>query len=193
MCKVRAFWKDSNICEFDSHMPTKLLNKNIMEEWKIIKEFPNYSVSNTGKVINIKRNKLMSIYKKENGYLVVKLSRSNQSFEKRVHRLVAQAFIPNINNLPHINHKDENPTNNNVDNLEWCDNQYNNTYGARCERQAKKLYKPVIQYDKNMNFIAEYPSINAAGESCNIKPFNISNCISGRQKTAGNYIWKYKF
>lgn len=111
-----------------------------MEEiWKTIAEYPNYKVSNLGNVINIKKNKLMSIYPKRNKYMMVKLSKGNIQKEKRVHRLVAEAFIPNMDNLPCINHIDENTKNNCKDNLEWCTPLYNNTYGTRLQKQSKSL------------------------------------------------------
>lgn len=109
-----------------------------MIEWRIIEGYPNYSVSNTGIIINTKKNKMMSIYIRK-GYCHVKLSTHNKAAQKKVHRLVAEAFIPNPNNYDCINHKDENPLNNNVENLEWCNHNYNNTYGTRIERQSKSL------------------------------------------------------
>ena len=109
-----------------------------MLQWRIISGFPNYSVSNTGVIINTKKNKTMTIYTRK-GYCLVKLSSNNKAVEKKVHRLVAEAFIPNPNNYDCINHKDENPLNNNVENLEWCNYSYNNTYGTRIERQSKSL------------------------------------------------------
>ena len=109
-----------------------------MLQWRIISGFPNYSVSNTGVIINTKKNKTITIYTRK-GYCLVKLSSNNKAVEKKVHRLVAEAFIPNPNNYDCINHKDENPLNNNVENLEWCNHSYNNTYGTRIKRQSKSL------------------------------------------------------
>ena len=83
-----------------------------MEIWKTIKDFPNYEVSNFGNVKNSIKNKLMTISVRKNGYCVVKLSNNGISKECKVHRLVAIAFIDNPTNLPYINHKDENKTNN---------------------------------------------------------------------------------
>lgn len=108
------------------------------EEWKEITDFPNYMISNLGRVWNKKRKRFMTIYTRK-GYSLVKLSKSNTSKEMKVHRLVAMAFIPNPYNLPCVNHIDENPSNNCVNNLEWCNHQYNNTYGTRIEKQSKTL------------------------------------------------------
>jgi hypothetical protein len=75
------------------------------------------------------------------GYAIIKLMKGGKSIMYRVHRLVAMAFVPNPDNLPHINHKDENKLNNNPNNLEWCDNSYNNNYGTRNKRIAKAVTK----------------------------------------------------
>ena len=147
-----------------------------MEEiWKIIPDYPNYKISNLGKVINIKKNKLMTLTKHSN-YYWVKLSNNNHAKSIKVHRLVAQIFIPNPDNLPCVNHKDEDTSNNPVDNLEWCNHEYNNTYGTRIERQKEKIKKPVIQCDIKGNYINEFDSINDAANSLHILACNISNC-----------------
>ena len=98
--------------------------------WKEIKDFPNYLISDKGEVYSLYTNKYLSSKITEYGYLVVNLTHNGINKSKRVHRLVAEAFIPNPDNLPEINHKDENKLNNNVDNLEWCNRTYNNNYGT---------------------------------------------------------------
>lgn len=114
----------------------------------------------------------------------------------REHRLVAEAFIPNPNNYPCVNHKDENPKNNRVDNLEWCTHKYNNNYGGHKKRQLQSHipYKrtPVLQYDLNNKFIQEWESIKKAENYYNISKNTISQCCKKLQKTAGGFIWKYK-
>lgn len=116
------------------------------EIWKTIQDFPNYEISSLGNVRNIKKNKLMSIYFRK-GYSLVKLSANGHSKEYKVHRLVAQAFIENPCNYDCINHKDEIKSHNSVDNLEWCDHKYNNTYGSRVQRQRETL-KATLQKHK---------------------------------------------
>lgn len=102
---------------------------NQIEEWKKVEKFPNYSVSNMGRIRNDKTNKMMKLHK-ANGYYKVDL-RGNEKKQLRVHRLVATAFIPNPRNKPQVNHKDGNRSNNNVDNLEWCTNQENILHSYR--------------------------------------------------------------
>lgn len=121
------------------------------EVWKDIAGYEGlYQVSNWGRVKSLKRfvrlrkeNDLRGYYKDEKiisqnehqgGYLKVDLFKNNIRESKKVHRLVAQAFIPNTNNYPCINHKDEDRKNNNADNLEWCTYKYNNNYGKRKDK-----------------------------------------------------------
>lgn len=102
-----------------------------MEYWKEIPGYEGlYEVSNKGNVRNVRRNKLLRLSKTNYGYIRVVLSKNRIKTLLSVHRLVAQAFLPNPDNLPMINHKDEDKTNNNVTNLEWCDAKYNNNYGT---------------------------------------------------------------
>lgn len=129
-----------------------------MEEvWKDIKIEKNgiiydyiglYQISNKGRVksLNYCRSGKEGIIKprKCSGYFMVKLAKNGTKEDFLVHRLVASAFIPNPNCLPLINHKDEDKENNNVDNLEWCDDTYNNTYGTFRERQASKMKGKMI-------------------------------------------------
>lgn len=112
-----------------------------MEKWKTIPNYPNYKVSNEGNVLNIKKNKLMSATLNKKGYLVVKLSINNKAKQFKIHRLVAQLFVNNFNNYDCVNHKDENKQNNHYLNLEWCNHQYNNTFGTRIIRQSESLKK----------------------------------------------------
>ena len=106
-----------------------------MEEWRSIPGYEGlYEVSNKGNVRNVRRNTLLRLPKTNKGYIQVVLCKNGIMNGLKVHRLVAQAFIPNPDNLPMVNHKDEDKTNNNVDNLEWCDAKYNSNYGTSIER-----------------------------------------------------------
>ena len=101
---------------------------NFNEEWRIIEEFPNYSVSNLGRIKNNSNDYILIGGRDKNGYRQVTLQGKNKQFSRRVCRLVAKAFIPNPDNLPHVNHKDEDVSNDNLYNLEWCTVAYNNNY-----------------------------------------------------------------
>ena len=168
-----------------------------MEEiWKTIPEYPNYKVSNLGRVINIKKNKLMTITK-HNRYCWVKLSRDNIPKNIRIHRLVAQLFIPNPNNYSCINHKDENKVNNSVDNLEWCTQLYNNIYRNKAITIGLKLRdsnprKKAVQQILDGKVINTFKSIREAARFLG-NANKDSNIISGLK--TGNprygYIWKY--
>ena len=105
-----------------------------MEEWKNIIGYEGlYEVSNIGNVRNVRRNTLLRLSKNKYGYIQVWLYKNGIKTGLKVHRLVAEAFLPNPDNLPQVNHLDEDKTNNSVDNLEWCDQKYNVNYGHRTE------------------------------------------------------------
>lgn len=113
-----------------------------MEEWKEIPGYEGlYEVSNMGNVRNVRRNKLLKLSKTTNGYIRVSLCKNGIKTGLTVHRLVAEAFIPNPYNLPEVNHRDEDKTNNRVDNLEFCDRKYNVNYGTRNIRAKETAIK----------------------------------------------------
>lgn len=183
------------------------------EVWKPIEGFEGiYEISNCGNVRSLDRcfsydsnygrhNYYGTILKKSlkrNGYHQVNLYYKGHVKHIAVHRLVANAFIPNPNNLPYVNHKDENKTNNHVDNLEWCTAKYNTNYGTGIERCVKGrkdvLSKPIYQLDLNGNVIAEYTSATVAAKTLGGKASQaaIWRCLIGKFKTAYGYKWKYK-
>ena len=175
------------------------------EVWKDIQGYEGkYQVSNLGNVksVNYNRTKkehLLGLYSRR-GYLCVVLSKNCICKKFSVHRLVAQAFIENPENLPQVNHIDENKLNNRVDNLEFCDSKYNNSYGTHIQRglKTKKLRNcktggiSVLQFTKANKFVNEYSSIHEAERCTGIYKGNICACCKGRYKSAGGYIWKYK-
>ncbi len=97
-----------------------------------------YAVTIYGDVYSYRREKFLAQSKTKKGYLYVSLSKKNCKKHAYVHRLVAQAYIPNPDNLSQVNHKDEDKTNNNVDNLEWCTGTYNVNYGTGKKRSVRK-------------------------------------------------------
>lgn len=118
---------------------------------KELTKYPGYYVDDSGKVYSRKYGDLRELkqYPKTYGYLYVALSRNCKKDYVRVHRLVAETFIPNPDNLPEVNHKDEDKTNNRVDNLEWCTSRNNRMYGTRRERVARKVSDPSIPRKNN--------------------------------------------
>lgn len=161
------------------------------EEFLPIKDFEKYQISNKGNVKGFRGN--MSIYI-ISGYPSVKLRRMEDGKSKRsgklVHRLVAEAFIDNPKNLPIVNHKDGNKTNNHVDNLEWCTYQHN-TIHAHNNGMIKKWERKVIQHDLDGNLVGMYDSISEAAEKTNLTVYGISKACRGGLKTSGGYVWKY--
>ena len=124
-----------------------------MEQWKDIDGYEGlYQVSSEGRIKSLRRykksrgdgiteigEKLMKLHLNQRGYCQVPLCKDNMVRMFAVHRLVAQAFIPNPDNLPQVNHKNEDKTLNTVENLEWCTNEYNSRYGTRGQRIGDKL------------------------------------------------------
>ena len=177
-----------------------------MEEiWKDIKGYEGlYQVSSEGRVRSLDRivvykdgrksffkGKILKNVLDDKLYFVVSLYNGKRNVLK-VHRLVAQAFIPNPNNYPQINHIDENPKNNRVENLEWCNQYYNNTYGTRLNRVAKTKSKSIFQINSNSQIIKEYPSITYIARTFGYSMGNICTCCKGKIKSAYGYIWRYK-
>lgn len=162
----------------------------MIEVYKTIEEYPNYQVSNLGNVKNIKTDTILKPYNTKSGYLHIDLYNENGRKHYFVHRLVALAFLPNHNNLTEVNHKDEDKTNNKVDNLEWCDRYYNINYGTTQIRRAEKKKIRILQYTKEWEYVNEWDSIKTASQSLNISKSLISECCSGKYKTAGGYVWK---
>ena len=124
------------------------------EIWKNIEGYAGkYQVSNLRRVKSmIGQEKVLHPKKHRNGHLQIGLHKDKKRKTMYIHRLVAQAFIPNPDNLPCVNHKDENPNNNNVDNLEWCTQKYNCNYGTRVDRimeTKKQQYKKIYKYSFN--------------------------------------------
>ena len=167
----------------------------MLEIWRDIKNYEGiYEVSNLGRIKSISRNgtiKENRILKpnKVMGYSQVGLQKYGTRKHKKIHRLVAEAFIPNPENKKEVNHKDGNKANNCVDNLEWVttsENQLHSYY------ELKNNIKSVIQLSLNNEIIKEWESIAKVEQELKISNADICKCCKGKRKTAGGYKWRYK-
>ena len=162
----------------------------MVSNWGRVKSLDTYRKSRNGSV-RFYKGKILKLRTDRDGYLHVSLSKNNKRKNITVHRLVAQAFLDNPNNLPQVNHRDENKQNNVASNLEWCDVKYNCNFGTRNKRSSKKLSKPVLQYDLEGNFIREWPSVRQAEREGGFNSRCICMCCKGNQKKHKDFIWKY--
>lgn len=175
------------------------------EIWKPIKDYEGlYEISNFGNVKILARNytrynyltKRYNIIKvKEKitqgtingGYRRICLTKNKVEKNKHIHKLVAEAFIPNPNNYSYVNHIDGNKQNNYIDNLEWCTLYQNNTHAYKTGLRKSTDITPILQYDLEGNFIREYKSINEASKEANLDIRHISRNINGIGKQIGGY------
>lgn len=152
------------------------------ERWKVIEEYPLYMASNLGRIKNIKTNHILTGGFDKDGYKQVTLQTGDKQVCRRVCRLVAQTFIPNPNNLPCVNHKDEIKTNDYDWNLEWCTYQYNNIYGNRLKTCSTEVW--CVEMKKKFNSTRSAERETGISHSC------ISRCCRGLSETAGGYKWE---
>ncbi|MDR1286282.1 MAG: HNH endonuclease [Treponema sp.] len=187
----------------------------INEIWKDITGYEGlYKASNYGNILSVQRHKINRtirerILKKDkgkNGYFCIYLSKNGKVKKHLIHRIVAMTFIPNPENLPQVNHKDENKSNNYVGNLEWCTCSYNSSYGTINQRRTahtnyyssanmerhKRDRIPVMQLSRKLELINVFESLSQAAVKTNTPIGTICRCCRGKGKTAGGYIWKYK-
>ena len=143
-----------------------------------------YGITSCGKVWSYRNECFLKPLVDKDGYLFVHLYKDGKMKNCYVHRLVAMAYIPNPENLPQINHRDENKTNNCLQNLEWCDAKYNSNYGTINDRRKN----PILQFTLDGEFVREWPSATDVGKEVRD---NIYHCLKERTKSAYGYIWKY--
>lgn len=170
-----------------------------MEIWKDIEGFEGkYQISSMGRVksLNFKRTGKEKILKGRNnikGYLQVSLYNERKKKNYSIHRLVAQTFIPNPNNLLEVNHINEDKTDNRVENLEYCDRKYNCNYGTRNKKVAIVKSIPILQFSLDGELVRKWDSAEEASKELNIFRSSIIECCKGRRKSAGGYRWKYYY
>ena len=139
-----------------------------------------YAVTSCGKIWSYRRQKFLTPGVNNKGYLIVCLRKDGQNKMYKIHRLVAEAYLPNPENLPQVDHIDNDKTHNYVNNLQWITNREN------CRKSNNKA---ILQYDLDGNFVHEWPSATDVGREVRS---NICNCLKGRIPTAYGYTWKYK-
>lgn len=183
------------------------------EIWKPIKNFEElYQISNLGNVKSIGRYKYSfkdnkKIYEdkeimlktiNDRGYMKLHLSKNGKRYLRYIHRLVAEAFIPNPKNYPQVNHIDEDKLNNSIENLEWCTAKYNINYGTARARTIVGLKKynsshrnPNSKRVRCVETNKVYQTLVEAGEDIGISYTCISAQLHGKQKTAGGFHWEY--
>ena len=172
-----------------------------MEEiWHDIEGYEGlYQISNKGRVKSLYKGseRILRPGWTTGGYLFVVLCKNGNKKKLKIHRLVAEAFIPytglnpdstEIKGRIEINHKSEIKTDNRVENLEWCDRQYNNNYGTHNEKLSRKI----LQYSKSGEFIKEWPSALEVNRVLGINNSHIIQCCKGKRKSAGGFVWRYK-
>lgn len=161
-----------------------------MLQWKSIKDFENYEVSTTGQV---RRNNKVLNPGIGAGYLIVCLSKHGLYKTKRVHRLVAETFLPNPANLPAVNHKDGIKTNNELNNLEWCSHSHNINHAHANNLVGSVNYINIIIATDAAQNISVYKNISEASKSIGVPDgfSNIAKCCKGERPTAYGYSWKY--
>lgn len=165
------------------------------EIWKPIKNYEKkYAISSYGRVKSLGNNKrkkekiLKPINKK--GYLCVDLCSCGKKQQNKIHRLVAQAFIPNPENKPEVNHIDANKINNSVYNLEWCTRSENEIHSYKKGIKKNKL-KKINQYNLDGKYIKTWKSFAEITRTLGIRDSNLWCCCNNITKTAGGYKWKY--
>lgn len=153
---------------------------------KSISGYDNYTVDECGNVFNTLTNRCLKKFKSGN-YQQVTLCKDGKKRSLYIHRLVADAFVPNPNGFRQVNHKDENTMNNFSDNLEWCDSRYNCNYGTRNSKIKEANSIPVLCVELQVL----YPSMTEAADHSGVDVGNICRCCKGKLRTAGNLHWKY--
>jgi hypothetical protein len=170
-----------------------------------------YEIHSNGRVWSVKRfnkqNRLcgdlfLSLHDNSSGYKKVILTKNNKSKSFYIHRIVAESFIPNPKNLPCVNHKDGNPSNNNLENLEWCSYSENIKHSFKFLNRKPTMKgnfgkdhnrsKTYLQLDINGNLIKEWYSSYEIQRELGILQQNISKVCKGKRRSAGGFIWKYK-
>lgn len=173
-----------------------------------VPDFPDYLVDETGKIWSNKTHKYLKPAYTHGGYASVELFNGKGSRRLLIHRIVAKCFLPNPSKLPQVNHKDENPKNNRVDNLEWCTAKYNMNYGNGAQtrhlkidyskpsyrenaiRNGRRVSRPISMFTKTGEHIGTFDSAAEASRMTGVHVTNITRSAR-THLLAGGYKWKY--
>ncbi|WAX14850.1 DNA endonuclease [Enterococcus phage EF36P1] len=160
-----------------------------MEEvWKDVAGYEGlYQVSNLGRVKRATTGKVLKGYKNTTEYLGVNLCKNGKHKTHKIHRLVAQAFIPNPENKPQVNHIDEDKTNNMASNLEWMTAKENSNHGTRNER----ISIPIIANNLKTGEFREFYGSRDCARQLGLNQSNITDVLKGRYKQTGGYVFEY--
>lgn len=189
----------------------KLIDEDEEEVWLPVKEYEDrYAISNKGRIKSLERvnnygrrikEKILKASMTSTGYRLVTLLKDGKIKGVTIHRLVANAFLPNTKKEPCINHKDGNKLNNNVENLEWCGYSFNNKHaldnGLRKPAWSGKFNsnhprsRKIVQYTIDMGKVKEWNSIREASKFFGVSEGGICDCCKGNHKTFHGYVWRY--
>lgn len=160
-------------------------------EWREVKEYSNYEVNQLGEIRHKKRQKILKPRDNNGGYQYVNFKINGKNTNFAVHRIVANAFIPNPNGYTEVNHKDYNKKNNCVDNLEWVSSSQNKQHSYLKQENKKSRGKAVNQYTKEGIFLKTFDSVSDAAKELGCCVAAISNCCLGRTKTSQGFRWSF--
>ena len=160
-------------------------------EWRDVKEYDHYEVNQFGEIRHKKRKQVLKPRSNNGGYLYVNFNINGIRTNFAVHRIVANAFIPNPKGYLEVNHKDYNKQNNNVSNLEWVNSSQNKQHAYLKQENKQSRGKSVEQYTKDGRYIKTFESVSQAAQEIGCCVSAISNCCLGRTKTSKGYRWKF--
>ena len=168
------------------------MNAETNEEWRDIPDLDLYEVSNFGRIR--RKPQILSGGTTPSGHLTVALSKGRGKGKPKsmyIHRLVALAFLENPENFPLVNHKDGNPKNNNVENLEWCTYSQNILHGYRSNGRRTPFEMKVMAIDDNGEVVMSFRSMADAGKLFNVTAGSINSAVKRKGKSVGYYWVKY--
>ena len=164
---------------------------SIEKEWRDVTEYSNYEVNQFGEIRNKKRKQILKPLVNPNGYCYVCFNIFGKRKRFAIHRIVANAFIPNPDELKEVNHKDYNKKNNCVQNLEWVSSSQNKKHAYLKEENHVSRGKKVNQYSLDGEFLQSYNSLQEAAVAVGGNFSAISNCCNGKSKSSNGFIWKF--